>query len=373
MHRYFRCIIITILITCLWTTESWAKDVASINLSLNDAISRAIVNSKEYKKAVKETERTESLRDYGAEQLGFIPINPSGNLQLEMAYSRQLSADLSWQVSKKNVSIEEDRISLDVCNKYWTIQVSQEKLRNAEFAAKKVSLDYQKAKANWSAGMINNATLEGAKTKHVSALSSLTSARNELDKAYEALNTLIGLDAKERPVLTEEILYKPSKVYNIDFEVTRVIESSPSIWLSEQNVALKKQLANTTLFSSAGSYVPYHARYIEVEQAELDAMSAKEGLANLLRKLYYEIQTLEANIPTAEASLKYAEEEYRLAKLRYSLGVATQVDVAVTEESVQQAKQTLIDLKHKHAYLKLAFEKPWAYLDFQKVPGTLLN
>ncbi|MBC7324281.1 MAG: TolC family protein, partial [Moorella sp. (in: Bacteria)] len=140
--------------------------------------------------------------------------------------------------------------------------------------------------------------------------------------------------------------------------VRRVIEDSPSTWLAQQRVTLQKWAADMALFT--GEYNPYKARQIAVDQAELDAASAEDLMEQVTRNLYYTTKSLEESYRAAEEDLKMARESLRIAEVKFDVGMATRAEVMAAEIAVAQAEQALNDLTRQHAYLKLAFEKPWA-------------
>lgn len=111
-----------------------------------------------------------------------------------------------------------------------------------------------------------------------------------------------------------------------------------------------------------GEYKPYLARKIEVEQAELDAASTKKLFDQITRSLYYGAKSLEEAYAGAQEGLTVAEENLRVAKAKQKVGMATVADVAAAEKAVAEARSALLQLACQHAYMKLAFAKPWAYL-----------
>jgi len=130
------------------------------------------------------------------------------------------------------------------------------------------------------------------------------------------------------------------------------------VWLAEQKVTLAKWAADLMYFT--GQYTPYKARQIAVEQAELDATSAKETIRTVTRGLYLKALTVEESYRAAQETLRSAQENLRVAKAKYDVGLATRADVVAAEVKVAQSAQSVADLARQHAYLKLAFEKPWA-------------
>lgn len=359
MRKYlFLCAILCFVI--FYSTSAWAKEQTTPELALNEAVARALAHSEAVKKAAKEIDRTKEWREYRADELGYTPLGPPGNPLIEINWANLLAADLTWRMSKKSLTTEEDAVALDACNKYWTVQKALGAVDMAEVALKQASLDLARVMALYREGMLIHEDLLGAEAKQAAARAALAKAQNDLEAAYAAFNQLIGLDPEDRPVLTDELTFTPMEKKDLDYIVARVLEESPSVWLAQEKVNLQKHLEDLAFYT--GEYRPYKARKIEVEQAELDAVSAKEATEIVTRNLYYAVCTLEESYHAAEQAVELAEENLRVAKLKMQVGMAIEADVASAEASLAEARQSLLELKKNHAYYKLALEKPWAYM-----------
>lgn len=337
-----------------------AKEPATPELSLNRAIELALTQSESVKKATKEVDRTEEWRNYRSDQLDYTPTEPPGNALVEVAWAQLLSADLSWRMSKKSLTAEQDKVALDTCKKYFDVLAAQEKLKSAEASLSNARKQLQVARALYNVGMATQAALMAAEAQYQAAQATLNAAQNDLDKGYVLLNQLVGLWPEDRPVLTDKVDFKALQITNLDYEVEKVLESCPTVWLAQETVTMKKYLEDMTLYT--GEYRPYQARKIEVEQAELDALTTKEMFERITRSLYYGVKNLEESYAGAEQGVRAAQENLKVVKAKYEVGLATSAEVAAAEKSLAEAQYTAYNLACQHAYMKLAFEKPWAYL-----------
>ncbi|MGI9862810.1 hypothetical protein SDD30_15640 [Moorella naiadis] len=105
------------------------------------------------------------------------------------------------------------------------------------------------------------------------------------------------MDAGEKPILVDNPKYEPLEITNLNYEVEKVIENSPSIWLAQQKVTLQKWAADMMFFT--GQYTPYQARQIAVDQAKLDAANASDLMKMVTRQLYYTTKSLEESYQAA--------------------------------------------------------------------------
>lgn len=212
-----------------------------------------------------------------------------------------------------------------------------------------------------SAGVLKSlavAELIGAEARYREREAALETARHGVAHAYEALNQRLGFGSAVRPVLTDTVAFAPLEITTLDIEVRRALDRAPTVWLAQEQVTLQKFLEDLMFYT--GEYRPYQARKIEVEQAELDARSARDALRLATRELYYTVRDLEAAHTTAAQGLAVAEETLRTTSLRHAVGLATRTAVRAAAAEVAAAEQRLFDLAAQHAHAKLAFAKPWA-------------
>lgn len=359
-----------LLIPCLLSGATvpvaWAKEPATPEISLNKAISLALEQSESVKKAEKDIDRTKALKDDASDNLDYTPTGPVGDALEQVSWNSLLTADLNWQFSKESLTASQDGLALGTCNKYWGVLKAQEALKAAEAAQKSAALQLQKAQASFRAGLLAQSDLLAAQAGSEGARAQLAKARNDLHTAYVAFNQQVGLWPEDRPVLTDAVSFEPLKIDDLDHEVAVVLETAPSVWLADQVVNLKKYQQDIMLYASTltggTTYKPYEAREIEVEQAGLDAASARKAMEYLTRSLYYGVESLEQSYAGAQESLKAADENLRVAKIKFDLGLVTASDVAAAEKSEADAQSTLASVACQHALLKLGFQKPWAYL-----------
>ncbi|WP_338824241.1 hypothetical protein MHOCP_23390 [Moorella humiferrea] len=359
--RYLSILLLTFLLgICFMVPQALGEPDSSVTiLTLQQAIDLALQHDINLQNANLEVDKTEKQREIAAEVINFTPLMGSSyDEATQENWMNLLYADLAWRKSKKTLEANRDSLVLRTCKSYWDVQTAQEEVALKEKLEQQALVNLQKARAGAMAGTVSEYDLMGIENQWQQARNNVKLAKQALDDTYSSFNDLIGLDANDRPVLSDKPIFEPLKIDNLDYEIQRVIAESPSVWLAQQQVTLKKWAYD--MVYSSGSYTPYKVRQIELEQAELNAASAEEAIAQVTRSLYYQIKNVEENYNTALEALKVAEEQLRIAKVKYDVGMATKSDVIAAEVAVAQAQQTINDLVRNHAYLKLAFAKPWA-------------
>ncbi|HAU31318.1 MAG TPA: hypothetical protein DCW46_03375 [Desulfotomaculum sp.] len=337
-----------------------AAQPEATGLSLKQAVDLALVHSESVQKATKEIDRTYDIREESNKKIDYVPTQTEGDTELEIAWSRLLADDLTWRMSSKKLTIEQDKVALGTCQKYWAIISGLDKVNAAQDAVTKAQWDLRIGKATFVVGMISQPTLLAIQAQASQADASLTAAKNELENAYISFDQLIGAPTTERPNLTDTLNYIPLSVDNLDNEVSRIVDASPSVWLAQESVKLQSYYKDMVMYK--GEYTPYEIRKIEVEQAELDASSAKKIMKEIIYSLYYNVKTLEETQAALQESIKASEENLRVCKLKFELGMVTSADVAAAQATLSDLKQKYIQAISQHAYLKLAFIKPWAHV-----------
>ncbi|KAA5805992.1 TolC family protein [Thermoanaerobacterium thermosaccharolyticum] len=341
---------------------SYADDNATntvASLTLSDATRMALAHDETIKKASAEIDRTKSLRDNAQDAVQFTPA--PGNVygpQIEVTWTGLLKADLAYRSSLKNYDAKIDTVELDVCKKYWDVQVAQEKLDVQDKLKQQALVNLQNARAGVASGAVAQSTLTLAEAQYNQALNNYNLAQHALDDAYTAFNQVVGLDPSARPQLTDEVSFEPLQVASLDTAVSQVLEEAPNVWKAQQDIDLKQWAFN--MMYSSGTYTPYDAREKELEEAKIDYETVKEAMAQATRDIYYKIKQLEEGYNVALEAQKMAQEKLRVANANYSAGTGVKADVVAAEVALSQANEALDELVRQHAYLKLSFEKPWA-------------
>ncbi|WP_338825985.1 hypothetical protein MTBGP_26500 [Moorella thermoacetica] len=337
-----------------------ATNASEATLTLQQAIEMGLKYDRGVKVAEAEIDRTKYIRDDAADKIDFYAVPGATNYSQEyqVSWNSLLNADLSWQMSKKTLESTRDALVLKICQSYWNVQTAEDKVRTQELIEQQALATLQNARAGLRAGTVAPSEVVYAETQWQQAKNNLEAAQHNLNDAYSALNQLIGLDSGSRPRLVEMPEYEPLKVDNLESEVERIVSSSPSVWLAQQKVTIQEWAADMMMFT--GQYEPYKAREIAVDQAELNAANTKEIMKQVTRSFYYATMEIEKSYEAAKEGLRKAEENLRVAKAREDAGTAIKTDVMTAEVAVAQAQQAINELTRQHAYMKLAFQKPWA-------------
>ena len=338
---------------------AWAKEPATPELTLQQAVEKAVANSKSLKNKGYEVERTEEVRGSAADKVKFVPAAGSNPDPTAAAnFTGLVSADLQWQMAKKSYDAEVDTVTMSVTKAYYGVLQALESVHVAEQAYQSKELASRLAMASYRAGALSKSGLIQADSDLAGAKSDLEAARKALDDAYQQFNQLVGLWPEDRPVLTGRPSFSALEIDNLDTEVERAVENSPTLWQAKRNIDLAK--LNLDLYAFNYESEPYKSKEIKVDQAEVSAASAEEQLRNAVRTIYYNIRKLEENYAGLQQKLAAAEENLRVTQLKFDLGMATKADVLSAQYALAGVQKSLLDTVCQHELLKLSFAKPWA-------------
>lgn len=361
MRKFLLASFIASSLLLLWVPFALAKEQATPELTLQQAIDMAAARSKNLQNASYEIERTEEARRLAADKVRYVPAPGSSPASEDAAAVIGLEmADINWQKAKKDYEAKKDALVMSVTRAYYDVVKAEEGVRVAELNYQNAEISRQVALASYKTGMTAKSSLVQAEAGLAGAKSALEAARKALDDAYQQFNALVGLWPEDRPVLVDSPTFTPLQVDNVEVEVVRAVEGSPTIWMAQRNIELAKLNLDLYVFNNPKETETYTGKAIKVNQAEVSAAEAEENLRKTMRSTYYSIRQLEENYAGLEQKLAAAAEDLRVTRVKYEVGMATKQEVVAAEASLAGIKKSLLDTVCDHEILKLAFKKPWA-------------
>lgn len=361
MRRIFFPLLLMLMIL-LSATVANAGDIPRQEITFQQAVDMAKGNSKALQTARYDIDRAYEVQKSISNRIVYIPLttSPSPDPAARAATAWQ-QADISWQMAKRDYETREDAIVMQTYQSYNGLLQAMEKVRVAEAQLKSQEWKRRAAILSHQLGMADRMSLIQAESAMTSARAGLEAANKSLDDAFQKFNFVVGLSTQSRPLLVDKPNHKPLEVSNIHYEVERITEQNPSVWLSEQRIDLAKLTLNIHSFNDPNSTDSYFAKQIDVNKAEVASADVKEQARRLVRTLYYTAKQLEEQYTGAQGIVRQAEENLRVVKIKYDVGMVTMNDVLAAETVLAQAQQSLLDITCQHQILSYAFYKPWAY------------
>ncbi|MGI9862821.1 TolC family protein [Moorella naiadis] len=357
--RKFMIVILSVLMLIVNIPIARASEVAYPQITLQQAIDKAIANSSTLRADSLIVDQAKDNRDAAAQAVTFVPAGPT-TPQAEGSFNALQQADLNWQMAKRNYDADNDTVTIKVYQAYYGVLQAQAALEAAERQLQNIEWQRKIAAVSYRVGMLSNSQMLQTDASYNGAQSQLASAQKALNDAYEKFNLLVGLMPEERPALTDQPVFAPLVINSLDAEVSRVLDTSPTFWLLQKKVDLAKLALDLYSFGPA-EHQTYKATELGVPIAEQNVASMQDQMTQMVRSLYYSIKQMEENYSGLQEKYAIDKENLRVAKIKYSAGVATEGEVIAAQVNLAQDAQNMTNLICQHQLLVKAFEKPWAY------------
>ena len=341
------------------TAQTPIQENEGIELTIQQAIDMAINHSNVLKQAELDIERNKEISQSANEKVKYIPSGPSSHYAGQV-FTAAVAAQISWQMSKKAKTLQEDQLVLTVINEYTDVLKAQRNLEVAQAVERNALNKWKLALLSYQEGIISDTQHKAAHTQYKLALQGVEAAEIDLNIAYQNLNKTIGLQPSERPVLVEKPAFEAADLDPLEVLVQRAIDGNPAVWLAEQNVNLAELQLELYDWTNP-MREPYETKKIDVRKAEINASDTRTQMKQLVMVLYNNILKLENAYITQSQAIALQEEQLRVLKTKYELGMVTKQDVEEVEIEIVKAKKSLEQIAYQHEILKMAIEKPWAY------------
>lgn len=334
-------------------------------LTYQQALNKAIAYSYDIKKAEKEIDRTEEVREDYGELFKYVSPFGTGNgledANLRLSYTGMLSAENERQIAKREAVVEEEQVTYKVKEAYNAILQKSSALKIAEESYKFSQDKKNIVDLQFKQGLVSNTQHEQMNNSVIQAEKNYEAAKKALDQAYATLNDLMGVISETRYSIVDVPDYKVLEDVNIDYKVTQVLEEHPSVFELEKMQELAKE--SLKFYSvNAGVGQTYKAKEIEASQIGTNLAQTKEKIALSVRNLYSTIKSLEDNYNALQSQLENAEKDLEVARLDFEVGREVAITLKEKELTINKLKQQINDLVIQLDNLHMVFEKPWVNL-----------
>lgn len=339
-------------------TEDTGSSATSSDLvlTIEDAQKRALAHSNSIKMADYSIEQSELNNESASDNVKFIPADGS-NSEASSTYLKAVQSNISLQTTRKEKETSIDSLAKDVFQKYTNLLTAQEKVKVADKALKYADFQRLAARVGYQVKKESLISKNTAERNYTAKELALAKSKNNLEDSYRSLNTLLGLDAKERPVLQDDPQFSAYEFDDLDLEVLRSMDVNPDVWLAGKQVEQAQQAANLYTWNSGGD--SYEIKKLAVDKAILSESNTKEQARDNVISAYNNIFNLEQQYQSTTQDIAAAEETLNTAKLKYEMGTANKGDVLKAEADLANLQQTLKSTAYEHELAEISFEKPW--------------
>ncbi|SET22133.1 Outer membrane efflux protein [Natronincola peptidivorans] len=366
-------LIVVIILLALSINFSYAQEMHNnINeieqriLTYEEALEMALRRSYTARNAAADVERSQELRDQSAQDLRYSrPEGPGNDIQDLIARQElqmYLARETSLGMSKRQLEIINENIGFEINSIFNEIIKTENELELLDTQINTMGKKIQTMNLMVNNGLRSKLDYTTLNNQYQEVLKQQDILKKALDNQYIKLNKAIGLDEKERRLISKEINYEPLEELDIDLHINRMIARDPYIWNLEQQISLSQN--RLSLYTYNANQEPYRALQIDKTKAENNVNSAKQNLRESLRLRYNQIQQLETQYRIQELKLKEANENFTILELRFELGMITKNDLLETETQLKSLEVALKNIIIQHEELKQLIAKPYLAPDY---------
>ncbi|MEW9670565.1 stalk domain-containing protein [Ammoniphilus sp. 3BR4] len=334
-------------------------DTTTATLTLEDAVKSAEAHSYDMKTAHQNIESNDIRMEEASDNLEYTPIgtgNGQDDAAARSAFKQVASSNINYSVSKKQAEVTSDQVRFSVMKAYHDLFIKQNDVIGNEESLETAQMEEQAALAKAKVGRISEVDKNQIIKARKEAEKNLQTARTALSDAWMKLNTLMGKPKDSTYLLVDKPTYTEPEEWDVSTQITRMISSSPSIWLLEKQVELAELDVDLFTFNAGGNY---ELTEMDVEKAQTALASGKEQLEETIRNMYSDMERLKDQYHLLEINLQTAEDNLRVTEAKYAKGLVTALDVKKEKNNVNQKKRQLEEIAIQMDQLNYRWNKPW--------------
>lgn len=306
-----------------------------VDLSLEQAINKAIDHSVLLKNDKSEIEKKDILFKDVSSSLRYTPVDLSYNPSDTNLFKAFYGAEFEKKKADKKYDNDRLQVIIDVKDKYYDVIKSQKKLSAAQAAWEKSKVKLLQAQAKYKVGLVTNVNLVEEEANEATAKAAIVDAKAKLDNSYGELNRLLGDTITNKPNLTDlPVVVK--KELDINEQVNMAVGNSFEMWTAEESVSLTSRLRLFERFYDLGDYT--------YDQALNTLSDSKQELRNKTQALCLNINYLyEKHNELQQKKLQY-EATLKQARTMLAVGMTTKDSVLQVEYALKETEAGQIEV-----------------------------
>ncbi|RXT15424.1 stalk domain-containing protein [Ammoniphilus sp. CFH 90114] len=339
--------------------EKIESDPSIAILTMEDAVKSAEAHSYDMKTAQQNIESNDIKMEDAADELEYTPIgtgNGQDDAAVRSAFKQVASSNINYSMSKKQAEVTSDQVRFSVMKAYQDILVKQNDVIDREESLEVAQMEEQAALAKAKMGRISEVEKNQIMKARTEAEKNVQTAKTALSDAWTKLNTLMGKSKDRTYLLADKPTYVEPEEWDVNTQITRMISSSPSIWLLEKQVELAELDVNLFSFNAGGNY---DLTKMDVEKAQTTLARSKEQLEETIRSMYSDMERLKDQYHVLKINLQTAEDNLRVTEAKYAKGLVTALEVKRDKNSFNQKKRQLEEIAIQMDQLNHRWNKPW--------------
>lgn len=311
-------------------------------ITLDEVIEKALKNSTASKKISSNLKLYDKQSEfYGESYSSSFSYNNLTNL---------LNSQTAYKNAENSKKSTEENVKYSAKEVYSGIVTDERNLKVQAASLKVQDKELTLAKKKYSLGLISNDELKDTQLSYDKAKESYKNLQDTLELSYKTLNTLIGIDEKERFSFSLPLEYEKLELpTSIDTYISANVDSAASVKTAKLNLQSAKNNYNIRGLNE-DSTEPYNYMSLtnSVNEADLSLKDARDTVESNMRTLYNTIKTQESDIDMAKSELTRLKEDYSKEQTKFAQGTTSQIAVDEAQQKVIEKEYSILSRMYSH-------------------------
>ncbi len=320
------------------------------SFTTEDLLKLAMSNSEAYQQAVLNEKRGTITYDDAKEDLGNSGPYDTGVSAEEQArfteYQSYYANGIALEVAKRNLETQKSKLENSILAYTETILAGekQESYLKAKILIAEKALGQSELK--FKMGLLSTSDIEKARIDLQNTNQALIQQQQNVAKAWEDMNHLVGKDLGARYGIQYVSAYKPFEG-NLQEIYEAAIKNSPDIYGLQRQIELAQNAVKFYVFNQSGA--AYSAKQIDVTLAKGDLEKAKKGYKDSVMAYLNGIRTLESTREQLTLQMKQAKIDAETVFKNYKVGLATELSYEQARLAVKALESSIYQTELSHS------------------------
>lgn len=324
---------------------------ASETISMDEAVKMAIQSSNSLRK-LDNSLSSEQIKYDGSSfgSTGDVFSNISGQREKESLENSIKSLERDKESQKESIEFLLKQTVMGIDKKEKEIALKEKELKNQQ---ENLTLDMMKL----DAGKISQYDYDTKKDKIDKSKKSMEIDKKNLEKDYDRLDSMLGVDSSKRKKVTYTVKYEKFKgsEAEIPYIVTKAIEKDPNAFRKSLEILEKQYKADYFIPGDENTEI----KDIGVASSVNQMQDLSDNMDKKVRDLYNNIKKNEIAKESLLLDLSTVKKDLEVANKKLELGKIIPQEVKNLEFKKSQIEENLKLNEIDHALLMLQYEKPY--------------
>jgi len=303
-------------------------------------------------------------------------------------------AERSIELSQKDLVLSQESLLFEVAEAFYRVLKAQKDLEARHKDLERLKEHHRQAQARFRVGEVTRTVVLRAEAELAQAEASVITASNHLAIAKETLAVLAGLPDEfelvepalpvipsgsleqlerlaldQRPDLIKSIVQESQSLERVRFARGFFLPSLSlegnyfkrdqdirTTFFVEESWSLSAKL-NFPLYEGGRRRAELREAVSEKRQAELSHALLERTLSLEVRQAFLNLETIGQVLTFREKQLAFAKENFEMVSRQFALGVATNLDVLDSDQTLMEAEADFIAAMYDHHLTILTLQK----------------